>query len=59
MKRILLGVALAATAAFAPAASAAIAPTFCGGTFQPECDMCVEDTWQHRACLPVTFGPGS
>ena len=57
MKRTLLGLALAA-AALAPAPASAIGPTLCGGTFQPECDICYEDTWQ-RICLPVTFGPGS
>lgn len=46
MKRVLLGLAVAAAGAFVtPPASAAV----CGETFQPPCVYCVEPDW--------TFGP--
>ena len=46
MKRVLLGLAVVASAAFAaPPASAAV----CGETFQPPCEHCVQPDW--------TFGP--
>lgn len=56
MKRIVLGLAFAAVAAFGPQQASAL-PEFCGETFQPECDICLEDTWGNRICAPVTFGP--
>lgn len=60
MTRLLgLAAAVAAAAALtAPASAAVYGPTFCGGTFQPECDVCLDDAGVDF-CVPVTFGPGS
>ena len=60
MKRILLGLGLAlAASASVPASASVIRPHLCGGTFQPQCDVCIEKVAGDRVCVPVNVGDGA
>lgn len=56
MKRALLGIAVAAAAAFA--APPAQAAGYCGDTFQPPCEYCVQPDWTFGPiCQSIDIGP--